>query len=156
MDRFGNLHTNNSKPVIVISHGAWHVPAHYEPMAKPLREAGYQVYVPQHQSVGIEKDPGDALRNDAAAIAAVIDKNAQLRKDIILLMHSYGGIAGCEAMGMLNDRKSDQPRNPGASRVKRLVFLAAHVLDKDTPMFGVRKIANVDTNEVRTTFRATS
>lgn len=148
MDRFGNLHSNDSKPVIVISHGAWHVPAHYEPMAKPLREAGFQVYVPQHQSVGIEKDPGNALQNDAAAIASVIDKNAQLRKDVILLMHSYGGIAGCEAVGMLNDRKSDQPRNPGASRLKRLVFLAAHVIDKDTSMFANRKIPNIDTDEV--------
>ena len=149
MDRFGNLHTNSSKPTIVIAHGAWHVPAHYEPMAKPLREAGFQVYVPQHQSVGIDKDTGDALRNDAAAIAQVIEKNALLKKDIILLMHSYGGIAGSEAVGMLNDRQSHQPRNPGASRLKRLVFLAAHVIDKDVSFFGSgRQIPNVHTDEV--------
>lgn len=106
--------------------------------------------------MGIDRDPGNALQNDAAAIAAVIDKNAQLRKDIILLMHSYGGIAGCEAVGMLNDRKSDQPRNPGASRLKRLVFLAAHAIDKDAAMFGSRKIPNIDTDEVINYCKATA
>ena len=103
MDKFGNVQTNDSKPAIVIAHGAWHVPAHYEPMAKPLREAGFKVFIPQHQSVGPSKDPGNALQNDAAALARVIEQNALLRRDVILLMHSYGGIAGCEAVGMLNE-----------------------------------------------------
>lgn len=103
MDKFGNIQTNDSKPAIVISHGAWHVPAHYEPMAKPLREAGFKVFIPQHQSVGPTKDPGNALQNDAAALARIIEQNALLRRDVILFMHSYGGIAGSEAVGMLNE-----------------------------------------------------
>lgn len=148
MDKFGNLQTNNSsganqKPAIVIACGAWHVPAHYEPMAKPLREAGFQVFVPQHQSIGIAKDPGNALQNDAAALARVIEHNARLRRDVILLMHSYGGIAGSEAVGILKENRAE-------NRIKRLVFLAAHVIDKDVSFLGSgRSVPNVDINEVK-------
>lgn len=119
-----------SKPVVVVSHGAWHVPAHYEPIVAPLREAGYEVLVPQHFSVStnMKQDPGDALHRDAAAIAQILRDVTNSGKDVILLMHSYGGVAGCEAVGMLYE---DQP--PGPGRIRKLVFFAAHVIEKDQP-----------------------
>ena len=143
MDKFKNISTNSKKPAIVIAHGAWHVPAHYEPMAKPLREAGFSVIIPQHQSVGAKKDTGNALQNDAATLARLIEHQARLGKDMILLMHSYGGIAGSEAVGILQEARS-----PGFHRLKRLVYLAAHVIEKDSSFFGNRKIPNIDTSEV--------
>jgi len=143
MDKFGNVHASNPdaanpKPVIIVAHGAWHVPAHYEPMAKPLREAGYQVIIPQHQSVGPSKDAGDALQNDAAALARLIQSNAQLGRDVVLLMHSYGGVAGSEAVALLK----------GGGRIKRLIFLAAHAFEKGTSLLNKRKIADIQYSEV--------
>ena len=135
----------SSKPTIVVAHGAWHVPAHYEPMAKPLREAGFEVIIPKHQSVGPKSDPGFALQKDATAIAKVLRNVLSSGKDAILLMHSYGGIAGGEAVGMLYE---DPPQASNAGRLVRLVFLAAHVIEKGTSFFGYRRIPGVEVSEV--------
>ena len=63
------------------------------------------------------------------------------------LRHSYGGVPGSEAVGMLSEA---QPRNPAASRIKRLVFLASHVIDKGESLVGSggRSIPNIDTSKV--------
>lgn len=134
------------KPAMVIAHGAWHVPAHYEPMAKPLREAGYEVIIPQHKSVGAESDPGNALQKDAAAIADILRELLVSGKDIILVMHSYGGIAGSEAVGMLYDKQAPTEFD---GRIKRLVFLAAHVLNRGVPFLEPgRNIGSINVMEV--------
>lgn len=40
-----------TKPVIVIVHGAWHVPASYDKLTKGLEAAGYEVHVPRLPSM---------------------------------------------------------------------------------------------------------
>ena len=131
------------KPTILLAHGAWHVPAHYEPTAKPLREAGFEVIIPQHKSVSkdLKSDPGSAMQKDAAALADILRQILSDGKDVILLMHSYGGVCGCDAVGMVVE---DSP--PTASgRILRLVFLAAHVIEKGVSMQGSgRNIPNME------------
>ena len=46
------------------------------------------------------------------------------------MMHSYGGIAGSEAVGMVYDGKRPEDFK---GRIKQLVFLAAHVIEKGVP-----------------------
>lgn len=136
----------SQKPAIVIAHGAWHVPAHYEPMAKPLREAGYEVIVPKHQSIGRDSDPGNALQKDAAAVADILRQQLSSGKDVILVMHSYGGISGSDAVGMLYEGQNGAP---GPGRLLRLVYLAAHILPKGEAFLGSgRSVPNIEKNEV--------
>ena len=116
-------------------------------MAKPLREAGHEVIIPQHQSVGRGKvDSGNALEEDATAVAETIRRLLSDGKDVVLFMHSYGGIAGSDAIGMLAE---DGSLSKGPGKVRRLVYLAAHIIDKYVTFFGSRgSIPNVETDKV--------
>ena len=88
---------SSQKPVIVVSHGAWHVPAHYEPTAKPLREAGYEVIIPKQKSIGsdIPSDSGKALHEDAEQIAGILREQWQGRCIGDAQLRRYCRIRGC-------------------------------------------------------------
>jgi pimeloyl-ACP methyl ester carboxylesterase len=91
------------------------------------------------------------LRKDATVTCDVVKKLVNDEtKDVVLVMHSYGGIAGSEAAAMLHDwlQLNGQPDH---GRIRRLVYLAAHVLEKGEPFFVPgRVIPNLDINEVST------
>ncbi len=115
-------------------------------MAKPLREAGFEVFSVRHQSIGIKKDPGGALQADAAALGRLMQQFTGRGKDVILVMHSYGGISGSEAVAMA---KEDKHTRVGAGQIRRLVYLAAHVMNKGTSMLGSREVPGINIDEVR-------
>ena len=90
------------------------------------------------------------MRKDAMVTSDVIKKliNDET-KDVILIMHSYGGISGSEAAAMTCDwlAKYGQPDH---GRIRRLVYLAAHVLEKGEPMLGTGRVINhLDISDVR-------
>ncbi|KAK4540223.1 hypothetical protein LTR36_009721 [Oleoguttula mirabilis] len=120
-----------TKPAIVIVHGAYHRPAHFDGLAHLIREQGYKVEVPVLPSVGAAKDPGDALSKDAEVIAQTILSLAADGKDVVVFMHSYGGIAGGEGVAMFCQEDAIlSPSGHGQGRVVGLVFLNAYVLHK--------------------------
>ena len=67
-------------------------------------------------------DPGDALHLDAAAVRDVLlDLVVKQSKEVVLVMHSYGGLAGTEGYAMFcEDARTI------SGKVIRLVYLAAH------------------------------
>lgn len=86
---------------VVIVHGAWHQPAHYELLAEHLRECGAEVTVPD---VGMRP-----LKDRTAIVQAVVDDQAE---PPIVVAHSYGGASGGSVRGAAH-----------------IVFLTAWVLD---------------------------
>ena len=65
---------------VVLVHGLWHDPAHFDLVAAPLRAAGVEVAVPElHRG---------SLAADTAAVQAVVDEMAA---PPVVLGHSYGG-----------------------------------------------------------------
>ena len=135
-------------PTIVWVPGAWHIPAHYEPAVKLLRDAGYEVSTLRHPSVSIQRDPGNILHKDARVVADNIRKFTSVGQDVVLVMHSYGGVTGSEAAAIISDElRSDH--DPNVGRIRRLIYLAAHVLENGSSLFGSgRSIPNLDINEV--------
>ncbi|KAK5132331.1 hypothetical protein LTR08_009166 [Meristemomyces frigidus] len=121
-----------TKPAIVIVHGAYHRPAHFDGLAHLIREQGYTVEVPALPSVGAAKDPGDALSKDAEAVAHTIQRLAAAGKDIVVFMHSYGGMAGGEGVATFCQEENAimSPSGHRQGRVVGLVFLNAYVLHK--------------------------
>src|ERR1700761_4019504 len=90
------------KPAIVIVPGAWHVPEHYEPIAKLFREADYETLAVRHPSVSVSRDPGNMLQKDARVGSDVLRKLVNDEgKDVVVIMHSYGGLSGSDAVAML-------------------------------------------------------
>ena len=93
-----------AKPALVIVHGAWHVPAHYQEIADQLRRKGFEdVHCPRLPSA-TETLPLPATANlerDTAAIKSVIKQLVESGQYVIVLMHSYGGVVGTNALDSL-------------------------------------------------------
>lgn len=111
------------RPTIILVHGAYHQPEHFDVVAKHLDEAGFKVVRPRLPSVGMSSDPGGALHLDAGAVRdALHEEIIQQGNDVVLVMHSYGGLAGSKGYGMFQTGRA-MAKSHG---VRRLVYLAAH------------------------------
>jgi hypothetical protein len=87
------------------------------------------------------------LYEDAGEVARVLRKVLSSGKDAVMIMHSYGGISGPEGIGIVFDESSQSGTDSG--RLRRLIFLAAHVLDKGISFEGLRgRMPNMDVDEV--------
>ena len=85
-------------PTIVIVPGAWHSPSHYLELTSRLGIAGFETVCLFAPSL----NPADPQTADVATDAAFIREKAllsliQQSKDILLVMHSYGGSPGSAA-----------------------------------------------------------
>ncbi len=86
----------STKPAIVIVPGAYYEQWHYRHLHAGLESAGYAVTTVSLPSVGGEHPQRDQ-QADIAAIASAIQQYLSVDKDVVLVMHSYGGIPGGSA-----------------------------------------------------------
>jgi pimeloyl-ACP methyl ester carboxylesterase len=91
-----------ARPVIII-HGSYHQPEHYEPLTRLLRQATDTVVVPDIGQLPL-----------AESTAMVQEIVAALAEPPVVVAHSFGGAVGGALHG-----------------VAQLVFLSAFVLDED-------------------------
>jgi len=111
---------SQEKPYIALVPGAWHSPVHYQELLNLFEKAGYPTKSIQLPSVGSADPNKESVAGDAAAIREnlllpLIDSG----KDVVLVMHSYGGCPGAAAAKGLS--KAER-KNSG---VIGLVFIAA-------------------------------
>lgn len=112
-------------PTIVIVPAACQTPAHYQPLASALQKASFTVAVIPLPSVGAS--PG--LKNfdeDVAAVRKVVGSLVNDDTEVIVLMHSYGGLPGSAAMKGLGAKDRANERLKGG--VKRLVYVSSYAL----------------------------
>ncbi|KAI9927483.1 hypothetical protein MW887_003098 [Aspergillus wentii] len=86
-----------SKPTILIISGGGHTPAHFRPLQILFEHRRYAVHSPRLPSNCL------LLANDSSAEDVTLARKIATRlsnegKEIIVLMHSYGGFVGTEAM----------------------------------------------------------
>ena len=118
----------SSKPAFVLVPGAWHTTECYEAVEKQLNGLGYDTVSVTLPSVGgVNKVTGfdqdvESIRN---ALSSPIQSYGQ---DVILVMHSYGGICGSEAAKGFSKAEIESTGAKGG--IIRLVFLCAFVLTK--------------------------
>lgn len=86
---------------LVILHGAWHQPAHFDVVAEALRQRGVTVTVPD---LG-----GLSLASGTALVQEVVDAAGQ---PPVVLAHSFGGMTAC-----------------ALERAAHLLFVAAFIFD---------------------------
>ncbi|KAH7029636.1 Alpha/beta hydrolase fold-1 [Microdochium trichocladiopsis] len=83
------------KPVVLLVHGAWHSPVHYNLLIKALQAGGHTVVAPQNASAGAgDSGVGKGIPDDIARIDEVAGPHIEAGRDIILVAHSYGGVPG--------------------------------------------------------------
>lgn len=89
--------TDNAKTTFVLVPGAWHPPSCFDLVAAPLRTAGYRVVCPALASVGAEPPVADHQRDVAVVRRAIEEETHGRGQDVVVFMHSYGGLVGTEA-----------------------------------------------------------
>lgn len=115
-----------SKPIIVLVPGAWHQPAHYKSLVTALQESKFEVCTKKLPSVGSQKPFEQSVANDASFIETeLLLPLANAGKDIILLMHSYGGCPGADAAKGLS--KSERKAAGKQGGIVGLIFMCAFV-----------------------------
>ena len=115
-----------SKPTLIFVPGAWHAPSVFSRVISLLSTNGYTSHGLSLPSVGA--NPG--LPNfdaDVAALQTLIDKSISVGEDVIVVLWSYAGVVGTEAVlpSMLKSNREAEGKRGG---VIHLVYLAAPAL----------------------------
>ena len=85
------------KPTIVFIPGAWHKVSQYSDVTSRLEKAGYEVHGADYPSTG-PNPTNSTFDPDIKAISGVIEKLADRGDDILVTVHSAGGLLGGEAV----------------------------------------------------------
>jgi len=120
-----HLSDMSTKPVIVFTPGAWHSPAGFHMVVDKLEQAGYETKGVTLASVGAP-EPLKDFQPDLEAIQAALKPIVDQGKDVLLVVHSYGGVIGGEAVqGFL---KSDREKQGQQGGVTHMYFCCAFAL----------------------------
>ena len=123
------------KPAIVLVSGAWCVPAHYEMLTSALEAAGYTVHVPAKPTCSGVRPPTASFADDVGYVRAVVAALVEAGETVIILMHSYGGAVGTDA---LRELTAPSRRARGLSGgVVHLLYLCAYLLTADWSIMDV-------------------
>lgn len=99
----------------------------YYPLVDAIKALGYDVYVNNLPSATRHPPEEPAsLEEDAAFFRGIIEKIADKGKDVIVVMHSYGGAVGTEAVKDVG--KEERQKNGKVGGVVRLIYMTAVVL----------------------------
>jgi pimeloyl-ACP methyl ester carboxylesterase len=119
-------------PTIVLLQGSFQRPDIYHAFARRLEARGFPVAQPPYPSLD-QDDPAftsKSLADDAAAVEATLRTLVEdQHKTVLLLMHSYGGLVGSEAVpeSLTSTNRAARGLRGG---VAHLCYLAAFVLPR--------------------------
>ncbi|KAI0016372.1 alpha/beta-hydrolase [Xylariomycetidae sp. FL0641] len=129
----------SNKPVIMISHGAWHRPETYDPLKHALEARGYDVIVPRHVTLGEDKT-GLGLHDDVANLLHFAMPIFDSGRSIVLWGHSYGCIVACAATkGNTVEDRRPQGKTGGFSHV----IFACGIVTTDPTTNTLRELGGV-------------
>ena len=120
-------------PTIVIVPAACQTPAHYQPFALALQNTNFTVAVVSLPSVGASPAL-QTFDEDVAAVRNVVSGLVDDGAEVLVLMHSYGGLPGSAAMRGLG--ASERAGEGKVGGVKRLVYVTSYALRKGEALPG--------------------
>lgn len=112
------------KPTIVLVHGAWHTADCWSLVTSQLKEYGYPFKAVQLPSSGGGLTV--TVEEDAAHIRKTTSQLVESGKDVILAVHSYGGIPGTDsAKGLLKKERLAEQKSGG---IISIVYITAFLV----------------------------
>lgn len=122
------MSTATQKPTVVFVPGAFHTPAHFEPIVSLLEKHSYSSLAVQLPTRGATARSSD-LHDDIQAIREQLTRLIEVeQKEVVLVMHSHGGVSGCQSVqGFEKSGRIAQGKDGG---IIRCLFLAAILLLK--------------------------
>ncbi|KAL2839870.1 alpha/beta-hydrolase [Aspergillus pseudodeflectus] len=118
---------------VVLVPGAWHTPNHYSEFTNALRALGHEVHVPHLPSWNGACPLNANLKTNSDFIRTYAESLASARRSIAVLMHSYGGQVGTNALvGLVN--AETRAAEGLAGGVVGLVYIVAAALTEGRSM----------------------
>lgn len=123
-----------SKPTVVIVPGAFHSPSHYDELISELHQAAYSTLCLALPSLNPQNPHASDVAGDSAFIRdQMLLPLIEAGKDILLVMHSYGGIPGsCAAKELSKCKRSSQGHTAG---IVGIVYIAAILAGERNSLF---------------------
>ena len=112
---------NTSESDIVLICGAWHPPAAYDQLRELLQSKGHTVHIPRLTTLSGSQSPNADLYTDSENAANFVTELADAGRSVVLLMRSYGGQVGTNALAGLSFESRKQQNLPGG--VTRLIYI---------------------------------
>jgi alpha-beta hydrolase superfamily lysophospholipase len=133
---------SDTLPTIIIVHGAWHTPANYQKFRDSLTAAGFSVYCPPLPSCNNTSPPPASFAEDVIALRAVVRERVAAGERVLLVMHSYGGMVGTDAVtdDLLRSTRAVKGQ-PGG--VVHLLYLCAYILQPKTSVIDISKASGL-------------
>ena len=117
---------SNIKPAILLVHGAWHVPEHYTDFIQQLHQAGFEVFCPRLPTCDETKRLTSDMFSDAQVVRSQVISLIDKSREVIMLLHSYGGAVGTEAVKGLSASECAAQGLRGG--VTHLIYMCAFML----------------------------
>ena len=119
--------------MLIPNHSSFSTPEFYTSTSSYLKDAGYETETIALPSVGgvIPK----TMHDDAAHIQSVASKYCDQGKDVVIAMHSYGGIPGTESSKGMSKADREAAGNKGG--IVGLVYIAALLCPVGTSLMGI-------------------
>ena len=125
--------TKSAQPAVLIIHGAWTPASAFADFSRRLERAGFLVECPQLPSVNIERNAVHFVE-EVATVRKALTALADNGHPILVLMHSYGGIVGANAVTedlyLSTRQKKAKDGFLPAGGVVSLVYVAAMMVQK--------------------------
>ncbi|KAI6756004.1 hypothetical protein HG530_011740 [Fusarium avenaceum] len=115
------------KPTIVFAPGAWHTADCFDTVRSALHARDWPTETVDYPSVGAEP-PSKGVADDVAVLRATLERLADAGKKMVLVMHSYGGLVGANAVEGLGFKQRSQQGKDGGVII--LVYLSAFVIPR--------------------------
>ncbi|KAH6659019.1 Alpha/beta hydrolase fold-1 [Truncatella angustata] len=125
--------SSTTLPTVVFLPGAWHLPNCFDLVRHDLESLGYETEAVAFPSVGTEP-PNKGLADDAAAARSVIERLVDQGKQVVLAVHSYGGLVGANAVEGLGYKQRAKEGKKGG--VILFAYIAAFVVGKGGSLLG--------------------
>ncbi|KAK0724015.1 Alpha/beta hydrolase family-domain-containing protein [Apiosordaria backusii] len=123
------------KPTLVHVNGAWHTPASMTKLICSLRALDYEVHCPRLTSVNGARPPNSSLATDSELLRSYISSLVEAGRDVVVIMHSYGGKVGTNALhGLSREARCKQGLSGG---IIQLIYVCAFALGEGKSMAGL-------------------
>ena len=120
---------------IVLVHGAWHTPPVYQTFIDALRARGFTVHCPRLPSCNGASPPTASLPEDIACVRDIVNDLVSAGQRVLMLMHSYGGAVGTDAIEDFTIDSRAAAGLPGG--VIHLVYLCAYMLQQGSSVWDI-------------------
>ncbi|KAG9952335.1 alpha/beta-hydrolase, partial [Aureobasidium melanogenum] len=113
-----------SKPVLILSPGAWHPAEVYGKLVPHLEAEGYKTVL--HDWPSIQQAPVKSFDEDIQAIRTAVLSEADAGNDVVIIAHSWSGSPVNSSVADLSKAERTKQGKPGG--IVKLIFLCAFVV----------------------------